>query len=83
MSDWRLSIKIHYKKKKLQEQCENYRIAKKDLGERRATILHQRINEIESIPNINIMVSSGVGRCHRLKGDRKSQYAVDLDHHID
>ncbi len=79
-SNWRPNIELKYRDKKLQQQCENYGKAKKELGKLRAEKLHQRINEMESIPNINIMISTRLGRCHRLSGDRKDQYAVDLDH---
>jgi len=42
--------------------------------------IHQRIDEIKAATNVEMMLQLGIGRCHPLKGDRKSKYAVDLVH---
>lgn len=50
------------------------------MDERWQKKIHQRIDEIEAAPNVEVMIQFGIGRCHRLKGKRKNQYAVDLVH---
>lgn len=40
----------------------------------------QRINEMKSIDKVEEMIQYGLGRCHRLSGNRNDQYAVDLIH---
>lgn len=42
--------------------------------------IHQRINEIKSVEDVETMIKYGIGRCHELKGDRQGEYAVDLVH---
>lgn len=42
--------------------------------------IQQRINEIKSIGTVEEMIQYSLGRCHRLSGNRKAQYAVDLVH---
>jgi len=43
-----------------------------------AIIIHQRINEIRSVESIEQLIQYSIDRCHRLKGKRKTQYAMDL-----
>ena len=42
--------------------------------------IHQRIDEISAADTVEMMIRFHIGRCHRLKGNRKNQYAVDLVH---
>ena len=45
-----------------------------------AVIIHQRIDEIRSADSIEQLVQFSIGRCHRLKGNKKDLYAMDLTH---
>lgn len=71
-------MQIEYKSKKLKKICTNFSYAEKYYSERMATIIHQRVNEIQSADSIEMMVKNKIGRCHSLKGKRKDQYAMDL-----
>lgn len=49
------------------------------MGERRATLFHQRLNDLkdaETLEDIRYLP----GRYHELIGDRKGQWACNLDH---
>ena len=45
-----------------------------------AEAIHQRMNELRSADSIEFLIQFSIGRCHRLKGDRKDHYAMDLVH---
>lgn len=38
----------------------------------------QRIGEMTHAPDVAFLLQYHIGNCHQLKGDRKSEYAVDL-----
>ena len=42
--------------------------------------IQQRINEIKSAESVEYLIQYQIGRCHRLKGKKKDQYAVDIVH---
>lgn len=70
-------MEIRFKDKKLQELCEQERVAKRKLGNNMARKLKARLT--------NLMVASNVtelqaGRPHPLEGDRAGQFALDLVH---
>ena len=73
-------MQIEYRTKVLERVCENYSEAEKKHGCAMSDKIHQRIDEIKAAPNVEMMMQFKNGRCHHLKGDRKSQYAVDLVH---
>ena len=54
--------------------------AVKEYGLLMATKIHLRIDQITALDTVEDLIQGEVGRCHRLKGDRKDQYAVDLIH---
>lgn len=45
-----------------------------------AVKIHQRMDEIRASDTVEDMILYHIGRCHRLKGNRKNQYAMDLIH---
>ena len=49
-------------------------------GKEMALKIHQRLEEIESNDTIDTMVQFQIGRCHKLVGKKKEQYALDLVH---
>lgn len=43
-------------------------------------IIFQRMTQLRAIDTVENMIKFKVGRCHQLKGDRKTEYALDLIH---
>lgn len=73
-------MEITYKNSKLQKVCKNFSEAEKRYGKDMAEKIHLRINQIEASSTVEMMIQYRIGRCHRLKGNRENQYAVDLVH---
>ena len=42
--------------------------------------IQMRLDQIESADTVEEMIEFHIGRCHKLVGNRKEQYAVDLIH---
>lgn len=42
--------------------------------------LDLRIDQIKAADSIEMMLNHKIGRCHKLKGKKQNQYAVDLVH---
>lgn len=74
------SLQITYRTKKLAKVCTNAYEAEKRYGQEMAAKVQHRIDQILAAPSVELMLQFGIGRCHRLKGDRKDQYALDLIH---
>ncbi len=70
---------ILFKERKLEKQCNQHQMLVRAQGERRAQLIHIRLEALkwatclEDLRNI-------AGRLHELKGDRKRQLSLDLDH---
>ena len=75
-----MPLQIEYKSKGIQKVCENYSEAEKKHGQEMAQKIHQRIDEIKAALSVEMLLQFGIGRCHKLKGNRKNQYAMDLVH---
>ncbi len=43
-------------------------------------MLYRRLKELKSEKSVEQILQIPIGRCHRLKGKRKNQYAIDLIH---
>ena len=69
---------VTYKSKSLEKICTDFSEAVRKYGIKIAEKIHLRINEISAAINIEMMIQSHVGRCHRLTGNRNGQYSVDL-----
>ena len=50
------------------------------LGQRRAQLVRRRLAEFEAAETLADVGSLPGARCHELKGERKGQLSVDLDH---
>ena len=55
-------------------------MAEKKYGIKMAAKISQRIDQIASIDNVELMIQHRIGRCHPLVNNRKGQYALDLVH---
>jgi len=73
-------LKLEYKTNKLEKECADYKKARLKYGDRCAKLLHQRVKELKASDCLDDMVKWGIGRCHKLTGNLKGKYALDLDH---
>ncbi|MFR1908632.1 MAG: type II toxin-antitoxin system RelE/ParE family toxin [Clostridium neonatale] len=72
---------LQFKTNKLKKQCEDYRIAQRELGVNIGKKLTQRINELRAAETLDdIAKNSNANGFHELKGDRSNKYAVYLVH---
>lgn len=70
---------ISFSKKKLEKIANDDRLCKKELGELRARKFKLRLSELTSAETLED-VRHLPGRYHELKGNRKGQWACELDH---
>ncbi len=68
-------MKINFRDKKVREMCEKQAVAVKKLGDTCARKLRSRLDDLEAAAQVTDLVA---GNPHQLKGDRASQYALDL-----
>jgi len=73
-----LSMKISYKDKKLEALCRDKNKLIKAYGQLRATKIMQRIDDMNSAECLED-TRNLPGHYHELTGDRKGQWACDLD----
>ena len=71
---------ITYKNRKIERICTNAKVADREYGSQMSAKIHMRIDEIRAVDTVEEMIQFRIGRCHALKGNRKGQYAVDLEH---
>ncbi|MBN2852782.1 MAG: type II toxin-antitoxin system RelE/ParE family toxin [Clostridia bacterium] len=71
-------MEITYENEHLEKLINNYGELKKKYGEEIAYKLQKRLVEIDSAPNLNVMKSGPPHFRHKLKGNRNSQYAIDI-----
>lgn len=73
-------MQVNYKNRQIEKICTNASAATKKYGKRTAGLIHQRVDEIYAADSVEMLVQYRIGRCHQLVGDRKGQYAMDLEH---
>ncbi len=73
-------MQISFRNKKLEKTPTTARTLVSLHGERRARLIQQRLSEIAAAPTLALFHNLPRPRCHELKGDRKGQLSVDLDH---
>lgn len=73
-------MQVNYRNRQIEKICTNASAATKKYGKRTAGLIHQRVDEIYAAVSVEMLVQFGIGRCHRLFGNRKGQYAMDLEH---
>ena len=72
-------MQVRYRTKTLEKECTDATAAsKKYVGYGQK--IQMRVDEIRASESVEQMLQFRIGRCHRLKGGRKVQYAVDLVH---
>ncbi|MBT9145847.1 MAG: hypothetical protein DDT42_01724 [candidate division WS2 bacterium] len=71
---------ILYKSNKLAKEFNNEDLLVKRFGERRANIIKIRLTQINAADSLDDLRYLRQMRCHELKGKRRGQLSVDLDH---
>ena len=71
---------IAFRSKGLSKVASSRKEMNKKLGSRTADLLSQRLAELQAAETLDDLRALPGPRCHELKGDRKGQLAVDLDH---
>ena len=69
-------MKIYFKSKSIRKICEDHKKARKKLGLARTKLLHSRIADIRAANSVSELTA---GHPHPLRGDRRCQFAVNLD----
>ncbi|NLX75723.1 MAG: hypothetical protein GXZ13_07885 [Synergistaceae bacterium] len=72
-------MQIEYKNKKLKNLCTNIKVAKKELPNVEAEKLLKAIGLIEAAYSLHDVISYSPFHFHNLKGDRKGEYAIDIN----
>lgn len=71
---------ITFRSKKLERQCNDFRLLQKEHGLTRARKIRQRLDELRASDNLEVISRLPAARAHELGGDRNGQISVDLDH---
>lgn len=66
----------------LEEECNDERLMVRRQGAQRAKLLKRRLFDLKAASTLGIFYPPfrRPARCHELKGNRKGQFSVDLDH---
>lgn len=72
-------MEISFRSTKLQKACSDAKGRRKKFGMRCGDLLGRRLDDLRAALNLEQMRHLP-GRCHELKGDRKGQLAIDLEH---
>ncbi len=70
---------VEFKTRKLEKCYEIHKQAVKEFGDQIGRRYIQRINIIKATVDINELMELPALRCHPLTGDRKGQYAMNLN----
>lgn len=70
-------MNIRYKSNKLEKMLNTAVAIKKNFGTN-AKRVAQRMDDITSSPNLEVLCSIPQANCHPLTGDRKNEWAVDI-----
>ena len=71
---------IVFKTSKLQKECSDAKQMLKRHGPQRLKLLQKRLTELRAAAVLENIFKLPQARCHELRGDRKGELAVDLDH---
>lgn len=71
---------IIFATRKLEKECNSYRLLCKECGDRQASLIRRRLDELRDAEILDVMRTLPRARCHELRGNRKGQLSVDLDH---
>jgi proteic killer suppression protein len=71
---------IVFKAAKFRKKCNEEKLLVRRHGARRAGLLMRRLNQLRASQNLEDLGKLPQLRCHELKGNRRGQISVDLDH---
>lgn len=71
---------ILFKDKKLEKECNEFRLLQRVHGEKRAKRFRQRLDELRAADVLADISYLPPPRMHQLKGARSEEFSVDLDH---
>ncbi len=71
-------MKLSYRNRKLEKLCCTYAVMVRELGQRQADRLAQRMGELVACPSLAELGRMPGPRLHELAGDREGQLSVDL-----
>lgn len=72
-------MNITFADNKLKKYANNYKMAVKKLGKKQADLFNRRLGDLKQTNNYEELQFLP-GNYHNLKGDRKGQWACNLDH---
>jgi proteic killer suppression protein len=73
-------MEISFRNAGIQKLCSQSVVAQKKLGAKKARKLQQRMMELKAAATLTDISRLPPARCHELKGNRKGQLSVDLEH---
>lgn len=73
-------MEIYFSNRKLQKVCEDHRKLKAKYGTGQSRKIIRRLNELQAAKNLYDISRLPQTHLHPLLGDRKDQFAVDLQH---
>ncbi len=71
---------ILFKTTKLEKECNNENLMVRRFGANRVRLLKRRLTELAAATALEDLRHLPQMRCHELKGNKKGQLSVDLDH---
>lgn len=71
---------ILFKSKKLEKECNNSSLLRRNHGQRRSDLIKLRLTQLRVAINLAQIGHIPPARCHELMNNRKGQFSVDLDH---
>jgi plasmid maintenance system killer protein len=74
------TLDIIFRTKKLQKECNDFRMLQRTHGARRAILIRRRLDELRAANSLAEITQLPGPRMHQLKGDRQGQISLDLDH---
>lgn len=74
------TLDIIFRTKKLQKECNDFRMLQRTHGARRAILIRRRLDELRAANSLAEIAQLPGPRMHQLKGDRQGQISLDLDH---
>lgn len=72
-------MKLEYKNKQVEKQCNNFNYAKRKYPEKIAKKLMRLINFLMAADNLQSIIDSPMFHFHDLKSDKNGFYALDID----
>ena len=73
-------MEVSFATKSMQKRCSEEKAMQKQWGKKLARKLKQRLTELVAATTLQDICRTPPARCHELKGNRKGQLSVDLEH---